>query len=374
MRRRSGFTLTELLVVIAILLVLSTMAFAIFNSGRSSDRMRSGARTAQSAFLGAKDRALHAKDLRGVRLTRDATNLNLLNGFVYLQSLGTLTYPLGSIQLERTNLISFSFPDSPDVLIVHGFDGLEPGPTPASPYVDWAQKSAFFAFPGRIRIPAGSGGQWFSFFANTSGAYKLQPGNEYLQLATSFPQAGNPFAKYYIAFDRATAFSSCDIQLGNDVLPFHQPITLPSGCVIDLAYCSSNVQIMAGYVPQIQAVAYIRPGYVPVPPMNNIDVMFSPRGNLTGTVSALGALFFCLRGVQDASLGLDPAYNKQDPVNYPQTPGDCLILAVFPQTGLVQTYDADLTDAFINATGAAGADGAADNIFNFAQRGQSAGR
>ncbi len=56
MRRRSGFTLTELLVVIGILLVLSTLAFAVFNSGRSSDRMRSGARTAQSAFLGAKDR------------------------------------------------------------------------------------------------------------------------------------------------------------------------------------------------------------------------------------------------------------------------------------------------------------------------------
>src|SRR4029077_3349181 len=101
MRRRSGFTLTELLVVIAILLVLSTLAFAVFGTGKSSDKMRSGARTAQSAFLGAKDRALHAKDLRGVRLTRDPINLNVVNGFVYLQSLGTLTYPQGSIQLER---------------------------------------------------------------------------------------------------------------------------------------------------------------------------------------------------------------------------------------------------------------------------------
>ena len=88
MRRRSGFTrLIELLVVVAILLILSTLAFAVLNSGRSSDRMRSGARTAQSAFLGAKDRALHAKDLRGVRLTHDLANANLVNGFVYLQPL-----------------------------------------------------------------------------------------------------------------------------------------------------------------------------------------------------------------------------------------------------------------------------------------------
>jgi len=74
-RQRSGFTLVELLVVIGILLLLASLSVAVFNSVRSSDRMRSGARIAQSAFLGAKDRALHAKDLRGVRLTRDSTNL-----------------------------------------------------------------------------------------------------------------------------------------------------------------------------------------------------------------------------------------------------------------------------------------------------------
>src|SRR4029077_9833608 len=87
MRRRSGFTLTELLVVIAILLVLSTLAFAVFGTGKSSDKTRSGARTVQSAFLGAKDRAMHAKDLRGVRMVHDLTNYNFVNGFVFVQPL-----------------------------------------------------------------------------------------------------------------------------------------------------------------------------------------------------------------------------------------------------------------------------------------------
>ncbi len=47
---------------------------------------------------------------------------------------------------------------------------------------------------------------------------------------------------------------------------------------------------------------------------------------------------------------------------------------MFPQTGLVQTYELDLTDNFNNSTGAQGADGYADNVFNFAQRGMSAGK
>ena len=369
MRRRSGFTLTELLVVIAILLVLSTLAFAVFNSGRSSDRMRSGARTAQSAFLGAKDRALHAKDLRGVRLTRDLTNLNLVNGFVYIQSLGTLSYTAGSIQLERLDVNpQDGVPDSPDVLIVRGFDGTEPGP-PSSPYVDWgypaaSPKSPFFAFPGRIRIPSGTGGQWYSFIINTSGPYALGPGNECLQLATSFPQAVNPYPVWVIADDRTiTTTNSCDIQLGNDLLPFHQPITLPSGSVIDLNYCNNNVKTLAGY--------FVSPA--PSPPYN-IDVMFSPRGNVTGPVAALGALYFCLRDIRDATIP-DPITlaPSLDPAN-PNLRGDQLILAVNPQTGLVQTYPVDPTDNVNNQTGAPGADGKADNIFSFAQRGMSAGQ
>src|SRR5262245_59265654 len=70
---RAGFTLVELLVVITILAVVSVMVLGVF-SIKNSDRLRSAARITQSAFLGGKDRALHAKDLRGVRFTRDLTN------------------------------------------------------------------------------------------------------------------------------------------------------------------------------------------------------------------------------------------------------------------------------------------------------------
>ena len=49
-------------------------------------------------------------------------------------------------------------------------------------------------------------------------------------------------------------------------------------------------------------------------------------------------------------------------------------VSIFPQTGLVQVFEIDPTDVLNNSTGTAGADGLADNLFNFAQQGRSAGR
>src|SRR5262249_11622298 len=147
---RSGFTLVELLVVISILLTLSVLVWAVFKPS-NTDRMRSAARIAQSAFLGAKDRALHAKDLRGVRLMRDTTDPTLVPGLVYLQPLPLLTCPAGSFRLDRLDINpNDGTPDSADILIVRGNSA--PG-TPLTPAVDWDAKTAFLPNPGRIRIP-----------------------------------------------------------------------------------------------------------------------------------------------------------------------------------------------------------------------------
>ena len=166
------------------------------------------------------------------------------------------------------------------------------------------------------------------------------------------------------AWPITSSFASCDIQLGNDLLPFHAPISLPSNVVIDLKFCSQNVKALAG----------INPSNPPaIPPY--IDLMFSPRGMLTGPVAAQGPLHFFLRTLDDATAttafvdaqgntgtsGYYVGTNPPDP-----NKGDRLILTVFPQTGLVGTFEMDVTDA--------NADGLADNPFNFAQQGKSAGR
>jgi prepilin-type N-terminal cleavage/methylation domain-containing protein len=414
MRRRSGFTLTELLVVIAILLLLSTLAFAVFNTGRSSDRMRSGARTAQSAFLGAKDRALHAKDLRGVRLTRDQTNPDLVNGFVYLQPLPVQSTgnvngaSINNFSIIRPGLIAN--PPYPDAIQIN--ISVTPSNNDALTFFNQDSAGIWPYSTVQVRIPSGNGGQWYQLARqNPAAPYWVTPdpanaangtNNYIMMLQTSFSggAAGNPTVGIFngIGIPGDTK-ACCDILLGNDVLPFHQPITLPSGCVIDLV--RSQVPV-TWYAQQSAAPASVPAGGVIVgPDLNNpgnvlyriytsqMDVMFSPRGNVSGTIGALGPIFLCLRSMTDATLrdlnnpyiSLDPGYNGQTiPVNGGTTtklPGDTLILAVFPMTGLVQTFEADVTDVVINFgpnQGQPGSDGAADNIFNFAQRGLAAGR
>jgi prepilin-type N-terminal cleavage/methylation domain-containing protein len=339
MRARRGFTLTELLIVVGILLLLATISLAVFQTGRSSDRMRSAARVAQSAFLGAKDRAMHAKTLRGIRLTRDTAGPTFANGlpclvtgFVYLQPIDHDSYPAGSIQLERFDLDGDNSADSPDITVVRGASS-------GALAVDWNRVSPFFATPGQIRIPATTG-QWYNFTNGPSGT---------LILSSPFNDNGSAnLTPAVIArpFTGGNAVAGCDIQFGNEVLPFHQPIALPAGVVIDLRYCSSGVQFLAG--------ASLSAGSVPP----YIDVSFSPRGNLSGAVGGLGSLSFVLRDLGDATQGLDPSNQACQ--------GECLILTLNPSTGLVATYPVDTADA--------NQDGFADNLFSFVQAGKAAGR
>jgi prepilin-type N-terminal cleavage/methylation domain-containing protein len=379
--RRSGFTLTELLIVIGILLLLSTLSLAVYNTGRSSDRIRSAARVGQSAFLGAKDRAMHAKDQRGIRLTRDAQGPQfsngipaLVNGFVFTQPIAHDSYGNGSIQLERISTINPGVADVQDITIVRGITpALNTALGTKYAVVDWDRVSGFFASPGQIRIPATTG-QWYNFTINTSGPYALGSGNECLILSSPFNDNGsaNPFnaiiAHPFVAGEAgagaSTPVAGCDIQFGNEVLPFHQPIAMPAGVVIDLRYSSANMQFLAGSsLPNGSTAPYI-------------DITFSPRGSIYGAAGGLGAFYLCLRDLEDATgTSTNPLTlgGLRDPSD-PACKGECLILAVNPTTGLVQTYPANLTDIYTNSTGAAGADGYADNLFSFAQQGKAAGR
>ena len=373
---RKGFTLTELLIVIAILLLLSTLALAVFNTGRSSDRMRSAARIGQSAFMGAKDRAMHAKNNRGLRLIRDPngptfgnppspnfppTNAYpaLVNGFVYIQPLDLISFGNLKGQPFQSNVAVFRPGASPDATLVI----IQPSQSVALLNQDaagvWPRSGV------QVRIPSGQSanpGQWYALNFNpaaTGNNYwvsKDASGNANLILQTPLVFGAPAPAPAAVTF--SDSFASMDIQLGNEVLPFHQPIALPSGTVVDLRYCSTSVQYLAG-----AAVPNTGAGLPP-----NVDFSFSPRGSVSGVTGGMGALYFCLRAIEDAmGISTNPltAGGPLDPSD-PGVKGDCLILALNPQTGLVQTYDADLTDA--------NADGYADNLFSFAQAGKAAGR
>lgn len=340
-RRQRAFTLVELLVVIGILLVLSTLAFAVFNVHTGGERMRSGARLTQSAFLGARDRAAHAKDFRGLRFIRDLTDPTLVTGFVYLQPLATETAGNVSGQFAQNN-VSVTRPGLPansdaTGVVISGSQGLA-----------WFKQDQNGLWPASgvtIRIPAQTG-TWYSLARQSASAPYWgtldSSGNLNLTLQTPYV-GGKPWPANTNAVDPADSNASCEIQLGNDVLPFHQPIALPSGVVIDLAHSSPNVAAF------VSATA-------------NFDIMFSPRGAVAGTLAGLGPLHFLIRDIRDATAGIDPSNLAQSQT----AKGDALFLALYPQTGLVQTFELDPTDA--------NGDGIADNIFNLAQQGRSAGR
>lgn len=334
MRNRRAFTLIEILVVITILIVLTVIVVSVYNINANADKVRSAARTAQSAFLGARDRALHAKAQRGIRLIRDPNDPTLVTGFAYIQPMDKLEYPVKSIQLERPDdSPNDNIPDSPDVVIVHGFVSPQ-----TAPYVDWYTFTDFFANPPRIRIPAGTG-QWYTFSWTTTGFYALNSNQAYLRLTAPFIDPGSPGT---VAHDRnLLTNSSCEIELAPELLPNHAPISLPSGVVIDLDYSSPNVNS----------------NWPAGPPSTNINLMFSPRGMISGPISALGPIHFLLNDVQDATQGLSPI----DPNNK----GEKLVLTIFPQTGNVATFPIDPTDADNNNV--------ADDLFRFAKIGSTAG-
>ncbi|HEY3966794.1 MAG TPA: hypothetical protein VGM05_19685 [Planctomycetaceae bacterium] len=279
-------------------------------------------------------------------------------------------YPTGTIRLERLDMNQDGFADTPDILVVRGISTGNIGA------VDWSNVYSFFGTVGQIRIPATTG-QWYTFTVATSGPYAIGPSNQCLILQTPYSNTSGAIVSpaviaYPFTGTAPAPVGGCDIQFGNEVLPFHQPIPLPSATVLDLRYSSSNVQILAG-ANIINTTGLLAP---------NIDISFSPRGSIAGATGGQGALYFCLRDLADAmSTSTNPltAGGPRDPSD-PACQGECLILALNPATGLVQTYPANLTDAFINSSGpntattTTGQDGYVDNLFSFAQQGKAAGR
>jgi hypothetical protein len=196
----------------------------------------------------------------------------------------------------------------------------------------------------QVRIPAQTG-QWYCLVRQQAappywGTLDAQ-GDLNLTLQTPF-QGGKPSPANVNAIDVGDSNASCEIQLGNELLAFHEPVSLPSGVVIDLDQSSPNVSSLWPASPS------------PV----NIDIMYSPRGIVTGSLAALGPMHFLLNDISDASRNLNPL----DPENR----GEKLILTIFLQTGLVAVFPIDPTDA--------NHDGVADDLFRFAKQGSTAGQ
>ena len=264
---RPAFTLIELLVVMTLFVIITAMTVAAINFSIQGDRVRGAARTVQSYFEGARDRAIFAREDRGVRLIRDLNNPNVANSMVYIGA--GEPYSEGGIILERPDLNpADGNPDSDDIRILRG--------DPDFP-TDWfnLKQRGLLTDGARIKIPRGDAGVSYTVFTNL-----LTATDEVLVLSVPLQVSAHPASMGIIAYPQGDGPRTYELELPPTVLPNQDPVTFPAGVVIDL---------LRSDVPGFWSTGTTR-----------LDVLFSPRGTATGAAAAKGVIHLVLADQVDA--------------------------------------------------------------------------
>ena len=432
-----GFTLVELLVVVALMLILITITVVSIDYGFTSERIRSGARQLQSALEGARDRAIFAKEPRGLRLLVDPTEPRMVTSVIYVGA--SFPWSRGHIQLERmdfeedtngngrldpgedTNsngkLDGNGIADGPDVFIVRGdaacgwstlkdrgflgvFEDLNFNQQ-LDPGEDQNGNGLLDLDAPQITIDG---------VTYTALSHRLTPTSQVLQLLTPVPGGGTTPITEVSAFQGPnTAHSTYILKLPPRILPDAQPILLPEGVAIDLDASdipsewrptrgedtNGDGLLTAGEDTNGNGVLNVGTY------SGHMDIMFSPRGVVTGPVAAIGLLHLYLGETKDVVRTVDlgvwtsaSTSGARRPPRYadastplvpgPGSPGvygvfgpeegdigQRLLTTIFTQTGKISTHPVNVVvDAFNNVTGASGSDGYADAPFLFATQGE----
>ena len=160
---RQGFTLIELLVVVTIMLLLFAMTVMAVNFNRDAERVTSAALHVQSFLNGARDRAIHAGEPRGVRFFLDRANYRGVTSMAYIDP--AEYWSDGTIQLRRWDADDNGVTDTGLVDIVgDGTANEDPTQVRVVAGADpgwWELKRRGLLFDGlRMRIPKGTTGTW----------------------------------------------------------------------------------------------------------------------------------------------------------------------------------------------------------------------
>lgn len=435
-----GFTLIELLVVVVIMLVLTAITVAAINITIDGDKVRSGARQIQSYLEGARTRASDAKAPRGVRFILDPANPRTVSSIVYIAP--TDVWKEGQVILERPDgdndgnpdnngdtsddstsnnmpagsLLNFPpYNDSADeVFVLRGFDG---DGNPNTQDTNWKDlyDRGLLRTGNRIRIPAGDNGKWYTIDTRLLAASNPLTNNPPVRLLLQSAERrhASSDATLVEAFNRNNpptvngrnySNAKYELELTPSQLANQEPVQLPKNVVVHLDRSSSDPDGLldpdgtAPFTPSRNPA--LRGNRLPnswkyspsttVPPnpagfdyTQYCDIMFSPRGSVTGPEASAGLIHLYVGEQKDADRDkTDWAFaapasgnwtapeflsgvTASDPTGEAYQRGDKFIVSIFTRTGSVS-----VNPVYANPDGS-------DNVsqrFRFSETGEVAGR
>ncbi|WP_417380212.1 pilus assembly FimT family protein [Gimesia sp.] len=330
--RRPGFTLVELLVVISIMAILVVMTVSSINFALTSDVTRGASRQVQSYLAGARDRAIYAKEPRGVRFLVDPNNPTAVTSMIYIAP--SPDWNQGVIRLERIDTNSDSVPDT--TLHVRG-EG-----------TDWRflYTRGQLKNGARIKIPGDESGSWYTVDLDNSPVSEPVPlipsspaPNEYnyktdvvLRLTTAYRDPGTSDPSQVVAFAPGSGPSTYLLELPPVVLSGEEPTLLPNNAGIDLD---------RSYLPVSWRVTGVSEGEDGSPGKagidddssggadddgellwpgtddyrlysSHLDLMFSPRGTVSGSEAGGGKIHFVVDTLENIRSGWRRGVNYAD--------------------------------------------------------------
>jgi hypothetical protein len=341
-----------------IFLILATLVINGFRQD-DNDRLSSSARTLQAALEGARSKAIAEKRRVGLQLYPSPGDPHVVTSFAYV---GSSQYDEGTATLAY----------SPTLAAWVVFNQ-----TPGEwPFMNLPGTGRTLIRTGaRIELPAGTG-KWYSIASYPAPSSIPNYTNAAVLAGHYTPSTYSAGPPQTWQAQPATNVPY-RLELAPTLLPNKEPVNLDRGIAIDLD---------ASVVPGTW-----RPASPVSGPYGQMQIMFDPRGNLTGDLAAAGLIHLYLTKVGDVELTRlyftdHPTNGTAMPMPWPIVPSRVdattgapivptlspVVITLYTQTGQVTTSPANLIDIVVNATGAAGTDGQADVPYSYARRGMEA--